>query len=141
MRTLSLNTATIGFQCPLARVTGACAAAGLGCIAPLRLEFSRLPPRDARERIADSASSVTGLCRGGYLVYSSAGERSAVLDDNRRAIDEAQALDAIEAWTAPTGSVIPPPGENGAGRPAARTYVASGSVVAVQHGGSAGNAT
>jgi sugar phosphate isomerase/epimerase len=94
LRTLSLNTATLGFTWPLARVIGACAAAGLGGIAPWRRDFSTLSPADARTRIADAGLIVTGLCRGGYLVHGDAAQRDTILDDNRRAIDEAQALGA-----------------------------------------------
>jgi len=94
LRELSLNTATLGYQWPLARVIAACAAAGLGGIAPWRRDFSTMPPAEAQARIADAGLTVTGLCRGGYLVHANATERSAVLDDNRHAIDEAQALGA-----------------------------------------------
>ncbi len=45
-------------------------------------------------RIADAGMVVTGLCRGGYLVHGDATQRDAILDDNRRAIDEANALGA-----------------------------------------------
>jgi sugar phosphate isomerase/epimerase len=91
---LSLNTATLGFSWPLARVIAACADAGLGGIAPWRRDFMTMPPAEARVRVADAGLVVTGLCRGGYLTYADAAQRDTVLDDNRLAIDEAAALGA-----------------------------------------------
>ena len=91
---LSLNTATLGFQWPLDRVIDACAAQGIGGIAPWRRDFAALQPAEAGRRIREAGLSVTSLCRGGYLVHRDAEERSRVVDDNRRAVDEAAALGA-----------------------------------------------
>ncbi len=91
---LSLNTATLGFNWPLGRVIAACAAAGLGGIAPWRRDFATMTPAEARARAADAGLAVTGLCRGGYLTHADAAERETVLADNRRAIDDAAALGA-----------------------------------------------
>ena len=91
---LALNTATLGYQWPLARVIDACAAAGLGGIGPWRRDFAAMPPAEAGRRIRAAGLVVTGLCRGGYLTHRDAAERAAVLDDNRRAIDEAAELGA-----------------------------------------------
>jgi sugar phosphate isomerase/epimerase len=91
---LSLNTATLGFQWPLAQVIDACAAQGMGGVAPWRRDLAALPPAEACQRIREAGLTVTSLCRGGYLVYRDAEERARVIDDNRRAVDEAAALGA-----------------------------------------------
>ncbi|MGD9510454.1 MAG: sugar phosphate isomerase/epimerase family protein [Geminicoccaceae bacterium] len=89
---LSLNTATLGFQWPLDRVIAACAAQGIGGIAPWRRDLAALPPEEAGRRIREAGLAVTSLCRGGYLVHRDPAERAQLLDDNRRAVDEAAAL-------------------------------------------------
>ena len=91
---LSLNTATLGFQWPLDRVADACAKQGLGGIAPWRRDLAALPPAQAARHIRDAGLTVTSLCRGGYLTHRGPSERTQVLDDNRRALDEAAALGA-----------------------------------------------
>src|SRR5690625_7978216 len=49
---------------------------------------------DALRRRADDAGlRVTSLCRGGFLTVAGGAERTAALDDNRRAIDETLALE------------------------------------------------
>ena len=89
---LAVNTATLGFQWSLERVIDACAAQGIGGIAPWRRDLAALPPAEAGRRAREAGLAVTSLCRGGYLVYRDAAERDAVLDDNRRAVDQAAAL-------------------------------------------------
>ena len=93
---LAVNTATLGFQWPLERAVEACAALGLGGIAPWRRDLAAAPggAAAAGRRIRDAGLAVTSLCRGGYLVHRDAAARAAVLDDGRRALDEAAALGA-----------------------------------------------
>ena len=48
----------------------------------------------AGKRIRDAGMDVVSLCRGGFFPAETAAARQEALDDNRRAIDEAAALDA-----------------------------------------------
>ncbi|MBV9947101.1 MAG: sugar phosphate isomerase/epimerase [Myxococcales bacterium] len=50
--------------------------------------------RQAARRIRDAGLLVSGLCRGGMFPASDEAERRAAIEDNRRAIDEAQAIGA-----------------------------------------------
>src|SRR3954470_14255530 len=94
LRQLSLNTATTCHQWPLARLAQACAHVGLGGIAPWRRDLAGLPPATARRAIAEAGLACTSLCRGSFLTHAGREQRQAVLDDNRRAIDEAHELGA-----------------------------------------------
>jgi sugar phosphate isomerase/epimerase/transposase len=93
-RALSINTATLGFQWGLDRLIAAAAGLGLGGVAPWRRDLAATPAATARRMAADAGLAVTSLCRGGYLTHRDSSERAAVLDDNRRAVDEAAALGA-----------------------------------------------
>lgn len=56
-----------------------------------------LAPQGARESghmLRDSGLTVVSLCRGGFFVADTAAGRQTAIDDNRRAIDEAQAIGA-----------------------------------------------
>jgi sugar phosphate isomerase/epimerase len=94
LRRLSLNTATTGHQWPLARVVQACAHFGLGGIAPWRRDLATLPPPAARRAMRDAGLACTSLCRGSFLTHDAADKaaRRAILDDNRRAVEEAHEL-------------------------------------------------
>jgi sugar phosphate isomerase/epimerase len=91
---LALNTATLGFKDPLAGIVDAAVRRNIAGIAPWRRELQAVPPRDARRLFADAGLAVTCLCRGSYLTHASTLQRDAILDDNRRAIDEAAAIGA-----------------------------------------------
>ena len=91
---LAINTATLGFQWPLARVVEACARLRIGGVAPWRRDLGGLSAAAAARLVRDAGLTVSSLCRGGYLVHRDALERRALLDDNRRAIDEAAELGA-----------------------------------------------
>lgn len=49
---------------------------------------------EAVKALKDNGMSVTGLCRGGMFPANNDAGRQAALDDNRRAVDEAAAIDA-----------------------------------------------
>ena len=90
---LSLNTATVRERWSLADCIDGCVRHGLGGIAPWRDKLHELGVEEAARRIADAGLRVSGLCRGGW--YTAEGALSdAVLDDNRRAVDEARAIGA-----------------------------------------------
>ncbi|WP_159715325.1 sugar phosphate isomerase/epimerase family protein [Geminicoccus flavidas] len=89
---LALNTATLGFRHTLPEIVAALADRGISGIAPWRRELVDTPPAEARRRFEDAGLAVTCLCRGSYLTFTSEQQRTAILEDNRRAIDEAAAL-------------------------------------------------
>jgi sugar phosphate isomerase/epimerase len=91
---LSVNTATLGFKQPLPAVVDALARRSVAGIAPWRRELHETPVTEARRTIEDAGLVVTSLCRGSYLTFGSDMQRRAILEDNRRAIDEAAALGA-----------------------------------------------
>ncbi|WP_458792766.1 sugar phosphate isomerase/epimerase family protein [Yoonia sp. MH D7] len=90
---ISLNTATVREQWNLRECVDGCVRHGIGGIAPWRNNLHDTGVDDAAKMIRDAGLSVSGLCRGGW--YTAEGALTdAVLDDNRRAVDEALAIDA-----------------------------------------------
>ena len=85
---LSLNTATVKAQWTLAQMIDGCARHGIRGIAPWRDKLAEMGLKAAAKAIRDNGLSVTGLCRGGFFTAPD------WLDDNRRAIEEAHALEA-----------------------------------------------
>ncbi len=90
---LSLNTATVRDQWTLSECVDGCLRHGIGGIAPWRDKLHEAGVEAGARMIRDSGLTVTGLCRGGW--YTAEGALTdAVLDDNRRAVDEAAAIGA-----------------------------------------------
>lgn len=90
---LSLNTATVREQWTLAECIDGCQRHGIGGIAPWRDKLIECSVEDAARRIRAAGLRVSGLCRGGW--YTADGWLSdVVLDDNFRAVDEAEAIGA-----------------------------------------------
>jgi sugar phosphate isomerase/epimerase len=90
---LSLNTATVRAQWSLAECVEGCARHGIGGVSPWRDKLHEMGVEAAARRIRDAGLRVSGLCRGGMFTAEGAlSER--VMDDNRRAVDEAAALGA-----------------------------------------------
>ena len=90
----AVNTATLGFCLDLPALVERLKRHGFGGIAPWRRDFQATPPALARRVIADAGLAVTCLCRGSYLTFASEPQRRSILDDNRRALDEAAELGA-----------------------------------------------
>lgn len=90
---LSLNTATVREQWTLEQCIEGCARHGIGGIAPWRDKLHEMGVEKAARAIEGAGLQVTGLCRGGWFTASGAVDQ-AVIDDNRRAVDEAAALNA-----------------------------------------------
>jgi sugar phosphate isomerase/epimerase len=84
---LSLNTITTKTW-PLAQCIEACARHGIPGIAPWRDVLHAMGVDAAAKHIRDAGLTVTGLCRGGMFTQPNA------IEDNRRAIAEAHALNA-----------------------------------------------
>lgn len=88
MRPLSLNTVTVRDRWSLADCIEGCARHGIPAISPWRDKLAELGTANAARQIRDAGLAVSGLCRGG--MFHGADWR----DDNRRAIEEAQAIGA-----------------------------------------------
>ncbi|NND89823.1 MAG: sugar phosphate isomerase/epimerase [Granulosicoccus sp.] len=117
---LSLNTATVTRQWNLAQAIDGCLRHGLGGIAPWRDKLHEAGVDNGARMIAESGLTVSGLCRGGWFTAEGA-LTPAVLDDNRRAVDEAVAIGAA-CLVMVVGGL--PPGSRDL--PAARAIVAEG---------------
>lgn len=86
---LSLNLITVeGWS--IDEALEGCARAGIGSVGVWRSQLEGA----AAARVAASSVGVSGLCRGGFFPAPTARERAVRLNDNRRAIEEAAALDA-----------------------------------------------
>ena len=92
-RWLSLNTATVRRQGDLATIIEACARAGIRAIDPWRDQVAAVGLERAVRLVRDAGLELSGYCRGG-MFPADAAHRAAARDDNRRAVDEAKALDA-----------------------------------------------
>lgn len=90
---LSLNTATVREQWTLEQCVEGCLRHGLGGIAPWRHQIGDTGLDKAAAIIRSSGLAVSGLCRGGWFTAEGA-LTPEVLDDNRRAVDEAVAIGA-----------------------------------------------
>lgn len=90
---LSLNTATVREKWDLASCIEGCARHGIGGIAPWRDKLQEMGTEKAARAIQDAGLRVSGLCRGGWFTASGAISQD-VIDDNRRAVDEAATINA-----------------------------------------------
>lgn len=94
---LSLNTATVRQQWNLRQCVDGCVRHGLGGIAPWRDKLQEAGVAEGARMIKDAGLTVTGLCRGGMFTADSAPNKAvsqAVIDDNKRAVDEAVTIGA-----------------------------------------------
>ena len=92
-RWLSLNTATVRKQGDLFSIIEACARHGIRAIDPWRDQVGAIGLERAVRAVRDAGLKLSGYCRGGMFT-SDAARRAEVRDDNRRAVDEANALGA-----------------------------------------------
>ncbi|HFZ1690902.1 TPA: sugar phosphate isomerase/epimerase family protein [Escherichia coli] len=89
----SINTATLGYKTPLPAIIDACAARGIGAIAPWRRELQGEDLQQIARQLAASNINVSGLCRSTYYTAPTLAERKLAIDDNRRALDWCDELD------------------------------------------------
>jgi sugar phosphate isomerase/epimerase len=82
----------------------------------------------AARLVRENGLRVTGLCRGGFFPGATAEERARAIDDNRRAVDEAAALNA-DCLVLVVGGL--PPGSKDIG--AARAMVEDGLAALLPH--------
>ena len=90
----AVNTATFGFQAPIAETIDAIARAGFGGIAPWRREVEGQDVRAIGKRIRDAGLKVTGYCRSTYIPTLTRAEFENSMRDNFRALDDAAELGA-----------------------------------------------
>lgn len=90
---LSLNTATVRQQWNLRQCVDGCVRHGIGGIAPWRDKLQEAGVAEGARMIKDAGLTVTGLCRGGMFTADGALSQG-VIDENRRAVDEAVAIGA-----------------------------------------------
>ncbi len=88
---LSINTATVRQQADFIGIVEACARRGIRAVSPWRDQVAHVGLERAVKAVRDAGLKLSGYCRGGMFT-SDAPHRQAMLDDNRRAIDEAAAL-------------------------------------------------
>jgi sugar phosphate isomerase/epimerase len=93
-RWLSINTATVRAQWPLDRIVLECATRGIRAISPWRDQVAAAGLERIAGLLRDTGIELSGYCRGGMFPAADAVGRQRALDDNRRAIDEARALNA-----------------------------------------------
>ncbi len=91
---LSINLATVRAQWDMREAVEACLRHGITAIAPWRDQVDKVGLDVAARLVKDNGLRVTGLCRGGFFPAATKEGRQAAIDDNRRAIDEAAALNA-----------------------------------------------
>ncbi len=91
---LSINTATLRKQLPLPAIVEACVARGIGAVCPWRDQVHTAGLAVVAKQVKAAGLSVSGYCRGGFFPAADATGLRAALEDNRKAVDEAKALDA-----------------------------------------------
>ena len=90
----SINTATVRAQWPLDRIIIECAQRGIRAISPWRDQVAAVGLERIAALLRDTGIELSGYCRGGMFPAATPQGRQAALDDNRRAVDEAKALNA-----------------------------------------------
>ncbi|WP_436791160.1 sugar phosphate isomerase/epimerase family protein [Yinghuangia sp. YIM S10712] len=93
MHRLSLNQKTVDHW-SLTEAVDACVRAGIEAIGVWREPLHDTGVARGVKVIRDAGLRVSSLCRGGFFTAADGPSRDRALDDNRRAIDEAAALDA-----------------------------------------------
>src|SRR5215469_7306733 len=91
---LSLNLATVRMQWKLPQAVEAAARHGFAGVAPWREMVQELGIAESARLFRDTGLRVTGYCRAGLFPAAEVAGRQAAIDDNKRAIDEAEAIGA-----------------------------------------------
>jgi sugar phosphate isomerase/epimerase len=93
LRRLSLNQATIR-QWSVEELVAGCVEAGVPAVGLWREPVAECGLERAAKLVRAAGLAVTSLCRGGFVTAADPAGFRRALDDNRRAIDEAAALEA-----------------------------------------------
>ncbi len=94
LKGLAINLATVRTQYTLAQAVDACLAQGITAIAPWRDQIEATGLKESASIVRANNMRVTGLCRGGMFPAADKAGLAAAIDDNKRAIDEAVAINA-----------------------------------------------
>ena len=129
----AINTATLGFQAPIAETIEAIARHGFGGIAPWRREVEGQDVAAIAKHIRDASLTVTGYCRSTYIPAADRAGLEANIENNKRAIDGAALLGA-HSFVMVVGGL--PEGSKDIA--AARAQVAEGTAMLLDHGKSRG---
>ncbi len=125
---LSINLATVRPQYNVAQAVDACLALGITAIAPWRDQIQAIGVKEAASILRSNKIRVTGLCRGGMFPAADRAGLAAAIEDNKRAIDDAVAIQAdclvLVVGGLPNGS---------RDLPAAREMVADGLAAILPH--------
>jgi sugar phosphate isomerase/epimerase len=129
---LSLNQRTT-VRWSLREAIDGAVAAGLSSIGLWREPVGEVGLEVAGRWVAEAGLRVSSLCRGGFFTVGDPAERTAALDSNRAAIDEAAALRASTLVLVPGGL---PPGDRDLAGARSRVADAVAELVpyALQHG-------
>ena len=133
MPRFAINTATLGFQCPIEQSIEAIAAHGFGGIAPWRREIEGQNVSCIAKRIRDAGLKVTGYCRSTYLPSLTREGLHANIESNRRALDDAAVLGA-NSFVMVVGGL--PKGSKDIA--AARAHIVEGTAQLLEYGKSLG---
>jgi sugar phosphate isomerase/epimerase len=93
LKHLSLNTATVREQGDLLQIIEAAKRHGISCLSPWRDQVAAVGLKHAVKAVKEGGFRLSGYCRGGMFPADHA-HTAEMLDDNRRAIEEATALGA-----------------------------------------------
>ena len=125
----AINTATLGFQCPVEQSIEAIAAQGFGGIALWRREIEGQNVSVIAKRIRDAGLKVTGYCRSTYLPSLTRDGLQVNIESNRRALEDAAVLGA-NSFVMVVGG-LPRGSKDIAG---ARAHVVEGTAQLLEHG-------
>jgi len=129
----SINTATLGYQTPIAETIEAVAGAGYGAICPWRRELEEEDVSQVAQQIRDAGLAVSGYCRSTYIPAATNEQFLANVADNCRAIDQTTALDAA-SFVMVVGSLP----EGSKDLHGARQQLAEGTAMMLEHARSVG---
>lgn len=89
----SLNSATVG-QIQLPELIEIATAHGFTALGLWRQVYAALPLEQTSRMLGDFGLSVSSICRAGMFTHETHAEEMEAWDDNRRAVEEAHALNA-----------------------------------------------
>jgi sugar phosphate isomerase/epimerase len=125
----SINTATLGFQAPIADVIDEVAKVGFGGISPWRREVEDLDVKAIARQIRDAGLKVPSYCRSTNIPALTKAEFAASVSINKAAIDDAAILGA-SCFMMVVGGL--PAGSKDLG--AARAQVKEATAILAEHG-------
>lgn len=90
---LAINTATLR-QCPLEYIIESCGRRGIPAIAPWDDEVENVGVTNVKRLLRDTGVVLCGYCRAGFFPVARSSDRAAMIERNRRVLDNAKELSA-----------------------------------------------